>query len=102
MGLFSKKYELPTPPAIRGDRNAAELLRAWVAHGDLHVVLRHDAFGPDAGAWGVALVDLARHVANAFQQSAGVDPQVVLERIRHVFDAEWAKPTDDPTGSVAQ
>jgi len=101
MGLFGPRNALITPPAIRGDRAAAEIVRAWVAHGDLHVVLRHDAF-PDESAWGVALVDLARHIANAYQQASGRDPTEVLKRIRQVFDAEWGNPTDAPKGSIVE
>lgn len=99
MAFFGSRNALITPPAIKGDKDAAEIVRAWVAHGDLHVVLRHDAF-PDPGGWGVALADLARQVARACDQASGQDPAEVLKRIRMVFDAEWSNPTDEPKGSI--
>ena len=101
MSLFGPRNALITPPAIKGDKDASEIVRAWVAHGDLHVVLRHDAF-PDESAWGVALVDLARHIANAYRQASGRDPADVLKRIRMVFDAEWGNQTDEAVGSIVK
>ncbi len=41
------------------------------------------------------LVDVARHAAQAYE-GEGRDPKAVLERIRELFNAEWASPTDDP------
>lgn len=99
MGLFGKKNPLSAPPSVGDDPKAAEILRACIVHGDLHVVLRHDAFEDDA-AWGLLLVDLARHVANARQQADGRQPAEVLRRIREGFDAEWESPTDEPRGEV--
>ena len=49
----------------------------------------------DAGAWGLLLVDVARHAAQAYANE-GEDPKVVLIRIRELFDAEWSAPTDEP------
>ncbi len=57
------------------------------------------AFGPRAEL-GVCLVDFARHVARAYAQTRGVDPERVLQRIREGFDAEWTCHTDDPRGSI--
>jgi hypothetical protein len=37
------------------------------------------------------LVDLARHVAQAYAQGEGADPAQVLARIREGFDAEWTE-----------
>jgi hypothetical protein len=41
------------------------------------------------------LVDVARHAAKAYAKE-GQDPEVVLARIRQIFDAEWSSPTDTP------
>ena len=101
MGLFGRKNALSAPRSVGDDPKSAEILRAWIVHGDLHVVLRHDAFEDDA-AWGLLLVDLARHVANARQQSGGREPTEVLQRIRAGFDAEWESPTDEARGQVTQ
>jgi hypothetical protein len=48
------------------------------------------------------LVDLARHIANAYQQASGRDPADVLKRIRTVFDAEWGNQTDEAVGSIVE
>jgi hypothetical protein len=49
----------------------------------------------DPGAWGLLLVDIARHAARAYQRE-GRDPQEVLRRIRELCDAEWSEATDEP------
>jgi hypothetical protein len=41
------------------------------------------------------LVDVARHLAQAYAKE-GHDKDVTLTRIRELFDAEWANPTDAP------
>ncbi len=88
---------LPIPPMAETDSSAVEILRAWVAKGDLHCTLSPNAW-EDASCWGVVLADVARHVTSALQQS-GKDPHDTLARIRHAFDAEMTTPTDKPTGS---
>lgn len=49
----------------------------------------------DAGAWGLLLVDIARHAALAYAKEGG-DSRLILKRIRELFEAEWANPTDKP------
>jgi hypothetical protein len=68
-----------------------EMARIWIADGDQHVVLSPKLWD-DPGAWGLMLVDLARHVARAYAQS-GSSERAVLEKIRQAFDAEWSLPT---------
>jgi hypothetical protein len=46
------------------------------------------------------LGDLARHVANAYHQNTGADPNAVLQSIKGLFDAEMGSPTDEPSGQV--
>ena len=48
------------------------------------------------------LVDLARHVAGAYQQTQGRDPAEVMDRIRAGFDAEWNAATDKPEGGLLE
>ncbi len=50
----------------------------------------------DPAAWGILLVDIARHVAIAYQGADGRDANVVLARVKAGFDAEWTCPTDSP------
>jgi uncharacterized protein DUF5076 len=89
--------ELPLPAAVITDGESVELLRLWAAGGKQHVSLNPTAW-TDPAAWGICLVDLARHVANAYAQARGGDPGVILRRLREAFDAEWTSPTDTPTG----
>jgi uncharacterized protein DUF5076 len=87
---------LEVHPEVVGHPDAVEVLRAWVSRGQFHVSLRHDAWS-DPAAWGIALADLARHVARA-HASSEVTVHVVLSRIREGLDAELDSPTDEPTG----
>ena len=87
------------PPLALEDSEGKEIARIWAAQGAQHVSLRIGQW-PDPGAWGIMLVDLAKHVANAYEQDNGTDRAKVLARIRELFDAEWKKPTDEPKGKV--
>lgn len=92
-----KPNELPIPPAARADGKAIELLRIWAAGGQQHVTLAASLWeAPEC--WGVMLVDLAKHLAIAYQQSNAVNPAETLRRIKAGFDAEWSEPTDSPHG----
>jgi Domain of unknown function (DUF5076) len=93
MTMAKKIGELPIPPAALSDERAVELVRVWASNKKQHVTLASEAW-PDPAAWGIMLVDLARHVAQAFQQRTGSDPQQTLARIRQGFDAEWDSPTE--------
>ena len=89
--------ELPVPLATQSDVSAREIARVWVVGGAQHVSLATGLWS-DPGAWGLLLVDLAKHVANAYEQADGLDPSHVIARIRDAFDAEWDAPTDTPSG----
>jgi hypothetical protein len=91
--------ELPIPPAASSAQESAEIARVWIADGRQHVTLNAPAW-KDPAAWGLLLVDLAKHVANAYAQVEGRDAREVLTRIRKGFDAEWEHATDEPSGSV--
>lgn len=80
------------PPAIAADENAVEVLRVWAAPGKAQQYAIRTTW-KDAGAWGLLLVDVARHAAQAYGDE-GHDPAAVLARIRELFDSEWAAPTD--------
>jgi hypothetical protein len=98
--MKSKPNELPLPDAAGMDPNASEVLRVWVAAGGQHVSLDPHAWD-DPAAWGLLLVDLAKHVANAHDQSGRMGYATALSRIRQGFDAEWTSPTDKATGKLA-
>ena len=90
---------LEVPPGIDGDPDPLELVRAWVAHKAQHVTIRAGVW-EDPFAWGMFLVDLAGHVANAYEQQEGRDRDEVLRRIKDGFEAEWGHPTDEPRGGL--
>ena len=97
-----KKNECAIPPEALTDPNGGEILRAWVAHEGLHVTLRIPDEWKDPGHWGVALTDVMRHLADAYQKSQGVAPEVTIARIQEMIAAELASPTDTPTGGFAE
>ena len=88
------RSELEIPPGATTDPKVVELVRVWAAHGEQHAVLHVSAWGEDPSAWGILLVDLARHVARAHRDLYGTSEPDTLSRIRELFDAEWARPTD--------
>lgn len=96
---MNKPKELPIPPAALDDSQAMEIARIWIANDQQYVSLEPRVWS-DPAAWGLMLVDLARHVAAAYQQLEGRDLSHVLERIKEGFDAEWNAPTDEPSGEI--
>ena len=86
---------LDPPPISASDPDSIELLRLWASNGvGTQVSLR--ATFPDPGAWGLILVDIARHVSNAYVHE-GIDRDSAISRIKAAFDAEWDSPTDIPS-----
>ena len=97
--MFGEKRQvLDIPPAVARDSQAVEIARIWAGGGGQHVSLRADVWA-DPAAWGVLLVDLAKHLANAYG-ATGRDPADSLSRIKAGFDAEWSHATDAPTGKL--
>jgi len=83
-------HELLIPDRAARDRSAREILRAWACGGKLHISI-DTGVSDDPFAWGLVLVDLAKHVANAYDQSGRMQSAAVLERIKQNFDAKLAK-----------
>ena len=96
-GEFIK--ELTIPKTALNDPNATEILRVWIANQQQHVSVI-TGIGDNPFAWGMMLSDLARHVANAYQQQDGLDFQETLTRIKSGFEAEMESPTDTPSGEI--
>jgi hypothetical protein len=91
--------ELPVPPQARSDKNAQEMVRAWVAHQGLHCSLNVGSRGDQERIfWGILLTDIVRHVANALGDAKGLDAQETIVEIRRVFNAELDNPTAAPSG----
>lgn len=86
--------ELSIPPeAIRAD--GFEVCRVWVAGDTQQIALRADVW-EDPAAWGLLLVDLARHIARAHAGNDADEYAAILARIKEGFDVEWDNPTDEP------
>lgn len=85
--------QLLIPPGAFQDANSRELIRVWAALGKQHVSLRAGAW-KDPAAWGIVLVDLARHLSRAYEQLGEFDENHALARIREGLEAEWANDTD--------
>ena len=97
-----KKNECVIPPEALTDPNSREVLRAWVANEGLHISLWIPEAWDDPGHWGVALTDVMRHLADAYQKSQGVAPQATIARIQEMIAAELSSPTDTPTGGFVE
>jgi hypothetical protein len=57
--------ELARPPGVQEAAGAMEIARVWNVDKRLQVVLSGNLWA-DPAAWGLLLVDLARHAANAY------------------------------------
>jgi Domain of unknown function (DUF5076) len=94
-GKSQSQKQLPPPPIAEIESQAVEVLRVWAVPGKPQQLTLRTTW-KDAGAWGLMLVDIARHAAKAYAKE-GQDPAVILARIREMFDAEWSAPTDAPS-----
>jgi hypothetical protein len=90
--ILAKLEELPIPDVVLTASKKAEMARIWIADGD-QVVTLSPRLWDDPGEWGLMLVDVAKHVARAYE-SKGLRQGATLERIRAAMDAEWSSPTD--------
>ncbi len=87
--------QLPIPEAVAAARRKREMARIWIADGHQIATLSANLWD-DPGAWGLMLVDLAKHVAKAYE-AKGYAASDALDRIRLAMEAEWSHPTDpDP------
>ena len=81
------------PPPLAQSPAAFEVLRVWAAESAAQECVLQTAW-QDPAAWGLLLVDIARHAARAYANTGRVSEHQALERIRAGFNAEWASPTD--------
>jgi hypothetical protein len=77
---------LRIPHAAEEDLHAVEMLRAWVANGELHCALQVGTWHQDGKldecvGWGVLLADIARRVAVAAEPVTGRNCQESLRII---------------------
>ncbi|HSR40783.1 MAG TPA: DUF5076 domain-containing protein [Longimicrobiales bacterium] len=85
---------LDVPPLAREEPSAVEVLRIWSAPDGVQQLSLRTTW-TDPGAWGLLLVDVARHAARAYARD-GIDEEVALARIHELFSAEWSSATDEP------
>lgn len=90
-GVSYPKDELLPPPLAASDARSFELARLWIADGAPHVALRTGVW-PDPAAWGIILVDLARHVALAYHESGEIALGEAFERVLVGFRTELESP----------
>ena len=99
--MHNHPRQLLIPPDAAQDVLAIELLRVWASSGKQHVSLATGLWD-DPASWGIMLVDLARHVANAYNESKKMNYQEVLNRIKEGLDSEWEDQTDEPIGEIME
>jgi hypothetical protein len=97
--MFGHRGELNIPTNSKANKSAVEVARVWAVGHGMEVSLRV-ATQKDPAAWGIILVDLAKHIANTYQQEDGRNHAEVLSRIRAGLDAEWSTATDVPKGKI--
>lgn len=80
--------------------DAVEVVRAFVIDGGLQVHLQRAFEDPEA--WGILLVDIARHAARVYAAEGACSEDTALMAIKSMFDAEWDSPTDPGTTHAQQ
>lgn len=89
---MSNIEELPIPDLAINGNKVAEMARIWLVDGD-QVVTISSRLWPNPGAWGLMLVDFAKHLAKAYAHK-GFDEDEALKLIRNSMDIEWEHPTE--------
>ena len=90
--------ERPIPEKVAASEDAVEVARIWAASGAQHVSVATGIW-EDPAAWGLLLVDLARHIAASYEATSAMNREAAMERVRRGFDAEWSFPTHEPKPS---
>jgi hypothetical protein len=99
--MFGRKRDPGlNPPDLAKQVDSVEILRLWVTPQWEKLQVSLLTHHPDPSVWGIALVDIARHVARAYSLQNGLFEADALDRIRQVFDAEWTAPTELPEGGL--
>ncbi|MFY9253351.1 MAG: DUF5076 domain-containing protein [Fuerstiella sp.] len=82
--------DLPVPDLLKNKRSVSEILRVWIADGDLTLTLDPDSsMRPEL--WGLVLVEIAQHYAKAVAVEAEQNRSQVLNVVQRVFNAELEK-----------
>lgn len=84
---MAKDKSLPVPDAAQQDKGSFEVLRAWVAQGDLHTDFISNLWDPEG--YGTFLADLARQITDGIlEDDPKLKKELVLALIRKGFDDE--------------
>ena len=87
--------ELVVPESVSELQGARELLRMWRSDDGDRVILRTDDLPPMA--WGLMLVDLAKHLAHAYARQGGISANDAFGQVISGFIAELSQATDSPS-----
>ncbi len=95
--------ERPVPKAALQDPYSVEMLRVWIAAGQLHCSLKVgmycDGMGIDEEiAWGTILADAARHIAKALQSGYNINETEALAKLVATLNAEVAVSSSEIEG----
>ena len=98
--------ELKIPPVAAQDKDAVELIRAFVADGAQWTSINPELFRnrefQEEKAWGVFLADTIRHLAGAIAENANVDGNDVLVNIVEALHHELESPTPGSQGGYIE
>jgi hypothetical protein len=93
---------LVIPPAAQRDEQSIQMISTWIAekglHSTLNVGMWHAQGKSEAGAWGIVLADLIRHIANAIREEHGTDTETTIRKIVEALHAELDEPTSKVEG----
>lgn len=91
---------LNPPPAARRSQESIEMVRAWIVDSELMCSLNVGVFGENETiTWGILLSDIARHIANALEESEGIPHERTLEAIVQSFNFEVRKTDSEANGT---
>jgi len=93
---LGKVLDVPTH-----EPEAFEVLRVWAHVDQIFITLRYDVF-EDAAAWGIFLVDLAHHIANALEQEKIMSRDAALDRIWQGLRVAMDDPPDSVQGAIQE
>jgi hypothetical protein len=95
---FSPVFDaLHVPPAAL-EQGGVEVLRAVIVDGALHVSLRRAFDDPEP--WGMLIADVTRHIARIYATEGAMSEDLVVDRVRAIFEAEMDSSTDAGTTSA--
>src|SRR3954466_11274982 len=90
--MAKAKFESLSVPPDALEKGGHEVLRASIVDGGVSVALRRSF--DDPFAWGVLLVDLARHAARIYALETDLSEDEAMAEIQRGIEAELSHPTD--------